>query len=90
MKGEPVIYRGHSSEVPQDSTVLTKRQIHYLGVALNEIHNFFQPLYGNDPNKWYAMDTEFKFDQPLDDPDGDPVLFMKQARPYPGLNSANK
>jgi pyruvate, water dikinase len=90
MKGEPIEYRGHSSEVPQDSTVLTKRQIHTLGVALNEIHNFFKPLYGNDPNKWYAMDTEFKFDQPLDDPDGEPVLFMKQARPYPGLNSANK
>lgn len=90
MKGEPMIYRGHSSEVAQDSTVLTKRQIHTLGVALNEIHNFFQPLYGSDPNTWYAMDTEFKFDQPLDDPNGEPVLFMKQARPYPGLNSANK
>jgi hypothetical protein len=28
------------------------------------------------------MDTEFKFDQPLDDPNGEPVLFMKQCRPY--------
>jgi hypothetical protein len=28
------------------------------------------------------MDTEFKFEQP--EPNGDWVLFMKQARPYPG------
>jgi hypothetical protein len=33
------------------------------------------------------MDTEFKFDQPLDDPDGEPVLMMKQARPYPGMGN---
>ena len=52
---------------------------------MKEIHEFFYPLYGKDPNEWYAMDTEFKFDQPIDaDPTGEPVLFVKQARPYPG------
>lgn len=83
------IYMGNSSEVPEGEHVLTKRQLHSLGLALDEIHKFFYAAYGKDPNKWYAMDTEFKFDQPLDDPNGEPVLFMKQARPYPGLNSAN-
>ena len=42
----------------------------------------------NGPNSgdWYAMDTEFKFDHPTGgDPKGQPVLFIKQARPYPGM-----
>ena len=43
------------------------------------------PLYGKDKTKFYGMDTEFKFDQPPDDPNGKPVLYMKQCRPYPGM-----
>jgi len=31
------------------------------------------------------MDTEFKFDQSLDNPNGKPVLYMKQCRPYGGM-----
>jgi hypothetical protein len=88
MPGQPVVYMGHSNQVPDSTTVLTTTQIHDLGTALKEIHEFFMPRYGSEPGVWYAMDTEFKFDQTLDDPDGDPVLFMKQARPYPGLNSS--
>ncbi len=87
MVGQPIVYMAHSNLVDSGKTVLTPKQVHTLGVALTEIHRFFKPLYGAETGKWYAMDTEFKFDQPLDDPDSEPVLFMKQARPYPGLGS---
>ena len=81
--GQPIIFIAHSNLVPQGKTVLTNAQTHTLGIALKEIHEFFQPVYGN--SSWYAMDTEFKFDQPIDgDAAGEPVLFIKQARPYPG------
>jgi len=81
LPGQPIIFIAHSNLVPQGTTVLTDSQVHSLGVALNEIHNFFYPLYGG--SSWYAMDIEFKFDQALDDPMGEPVLVIKQARPYP-------
>jgi hypothetical protein len=84
MPGQPIVYMAHSNQIPDSMTVLTTRQVYKLGVALKEIHQFFLKCYGNEPGKWYGMDTEFKFDQPLDDPNGEPVLFMKQARPYPG------
>ena len=83
--GQPIFYMAHSSLIRSDTTVLTAAQVRALGTALQEIHKFFQPLYGKDPSKWYAMDTEFKFDQPLDNPNGQPVLFMKQCRPYTGM-----
>lgn len=87
MPGQPIVFMGHSNLIPEGATVLTTAQTYKLGVALQEIHRFFQPLYGKDPNKWYAMDTEFKFDQPMDNPSGEPVLSMKQARPYPGMGN---
>ena len=81
--GQPIIFIAHSNRVPEGKTVLTNAQTHTLGIALKEIHEFFFPVYGND--SWYAMDTEFKFDQPIGgDARGEPVLFIKQARPYPG------
>jgi hypothetical protein len=86
--GRPIVFHAHSNILPEGmSTVLTNKQVYQLGVALEEIHNFFMAAYGNEQGKWYAMDTEFKFDQPLDDPDGEPVLMMKQARPYPGMGN---
>ena len=85
LPGQPIIFIAHSSLVPVGTTVLTNTQTHALGIALKEIHAFFLPLYGQDSGAWYAMDTEFKFDQPLDDPTGESVLVVKQARPYPGL-----
>jgi hypothetical protein len=88
MAGQPIAYLAHSSLIPSDTTVLSVVQIHTLGVALDEIQRFFQPLYGADPGKWWSMDTEFKFDQPLDDPNGKPVLWMKQCRPYAGMGDA--
>ena len=84
LPGQPIIFIAHSSLVRSGRPVLTTTQTHTLGIALKEIHNFFYPLYGQDLGAWYAMDTEFKFDQTLDNPTGEPVLFIKQARPYPG------
>jgi hypothetical protein len=82
-EGKPITYIGHSNLLPAGkSTVLTPAQINKLGISLLEIHEFYQPLYGKDGNKKYAMDTEFKFDQPLGNPNGEPVLYMKQCRPY--------
>ncbi len=84
--GRPIVFHGHSNILPKgQETVLTNKQTYQLGIALEAIHKFFQPIYGNVPGAWYAMDTEFKFDQPIDDPDGELVLYMKQARPYPGM-----
>ena len=83
LEGQPIIFMGHSNMLPAgQTTVLTTAQVYTLGIALQEIHEFFQPLYGRDPTKPYAMDTEFKFDQPVDDPTGKLVLSMKQCRPY--------
>jgi hypothetical protein len=82
-EGKPITYIGHSNLLPAGkSTVLTPAQINKLGISLLEIHEFYQPLYGKDATKKYAMDTEFKFDQPLGNPNGEPVLYMKQCRPY--------
>jgi hypothetical protein len=86
MPGQPIVMISNSTLVPKGSTVLTSAQTYALGTALKEIHRFFQPLYGKDPSKWYAMDTEFKLDQPSGaDRNGKPIIIMKQARPYPGF-----
>lgn len=83
MEGRPIVYTGHSNILPTGmTTVLTEAQIFTLGTALAEIHRYFKPLYGSNESKRFAMDTEFKFDQPLDNPSGPPVLSMKQCRPY--------
>ena len=84
LPGQPMVFLAHSSLVSTGATVLTTAQTYALGSALKEIHRFFQPLYGRDPSKWYAMDAEFKLDQPVGgDPNGKPIIIMKQARPYP-------
>jgi hypothetical protein len=30
--------------------------------------------------------VDFKLDQPMDDPTGQPIILIKQARPYAGLS----
>jgi hypothetical protein len=82
-EGQPIEYRAHSNVLPTGKvSALTDAQVRTLGTALTEIHSYFKPLYGSNSAKRFAMDTEFKFDQPLDNPNGDPVLSMKQCRPY--------
>ncbi len=79
LPNQPIVYLASSSLIPAGETVLTERQVYDLGVALKEVHTFFAPAYGDA--SFYAMDTEFKFDGE----DGEePVLYLKQARPYPG------
>jgi hypothetical protein len=81
---QPVLYMTHSSLVDPGATVLTGRQIHTLGVALDAIQRRFAAAYGPGAgnNGWYGLDVEFKFDDE-DAADGAPALWIKQARPYP-------
>ncbi len=86
---QPITFIAHSNLVPEGETVLTAKQTHELGVALQAIHSRFSAAYGPKAgvNGWYGMDVEFKFDD-MDQADGLPHLFIKQARPYPS-RSAN-
>jgi len=78
---QPTVFLGHSNLVPPDENVLTRPQTYALGQALDAIHVAFQPWY-QEPNEFYAMDVEFKFDTGPDDLE--PRLWVKQARPHPG------
>jgi len=82
---QPITFVAHSNLIPEGETVLTGKQTHDLGVALAAIHERFSAAYGPKSGNtgWYAMDVEFKFDD-MDGTPGEPVLFIKQARPYPG------
>ncbi len=81
---QPISYIAHSNQIPDGTTVLTAKQIHSLGVALDAIHDRFSPAYGPASGNagWYAMDVEFKFDDEAD-PTQPATLYIKQARPYP-------
>jgi pyruvate,water dikinase len=83
----PITYLSRSNLVPDGESVLTTRQAYELGMALDAIHTRFSAAYGPAAgnNGWYAMDIEFKFD---DEGSGEPKLFIKQARPYPGRKKA--
>jgi hypothetical protein len=82
---QPITYLGHSNIISAGSTVLSRAQVHELGVALAAIHARFSPAYGPASGKtgFYAMDCEFKFSNEAD-PSKPATLFVKQARPYPG------
>lgn len=79
---QPTIYYTRSNLIPETERVLNDRQIHQLGVALDAIHKRFANAFQRDPNAWYGMDVEFKFDDEAA-PGTEPTLFIKQARPYP-------
>jgi len=81
---QPAQYVQHSNLVPKGETVLSPDQIHELGKSLDAIHKFFAPAYGppaSDPTAWYALEVDFKFDQPPGA--AAPILKIKQARPLP-------
>ena len=82
---QPITYLAHSNIVLDGTTVLSRQQIHSLGVALDAIHERFSPAYGPAAGNtgFYAMDIEFKFSNEAD-PSNPATLFVKQARPYPG------
>ncbi|HMJ51531.1 MAG TPA: PEP/pyruvate-binding domain-containing protein [Polyangiaceae bacterium] len=81
--GQPIIYYTHSSIVDPGTHVLAERQIYLLGVALDILHKRFANAYQKSPTDWYAIDSEFKFDDEAS-PGSTPSLYIKQARPYPG------
>ena len=83
--GQPVVYLAHSSLVPAGETVLSHRELYELGQALKDIHTKFASIYPPNADGWYAMDVEFKFDDIGELPE--PVLWVKQARPHPGLGN---
>ncbi|MFV8751542.1 PEP/pyruvate-binding domain-containing protein [Nannocystaceae bacterium ST9] len=83
--GQPVVYIVHSNLVAAGETVLTHAELYALGTALDSIHEHFADVYEPDEDGWYAMDVEFKFDDV--DEYGEPVLWIKQARPHPGLGN---
>ena len=82
---QPITYLGHSNIISAGSTVLSRQQVHTLGVALDAIHERFSPAYGPAAGNhgFYAMDIEFKFSNEAD-PSKPATLHVKQARPYPG------
>jgi hypothetical protein len=82
---QPITYLAHSNIISAGSTVLTRTQIHELGVALDAINTRFSPAYGPASGNmgFYAMDCEFKFSNEAD-PSKPATLLVKQARPYPG------
>jgi len=78
---QPAVFLGHSNLVPPDETVLTRTQTYALGQALDAVHLAFVDWY-LEPDEFYAMDVEFKFDTGPEDLE--PRLWVKQARPHPG------
>jgi hypothetical protein len=82
---QPISYLAHSNIISAGSTVLTRDQVHSLGLALSAINDRFSPAYGpaSGNTGFYAMDCEFKFSDEAD-PSQPATLFVKQARPYPG------
>ena len=82
---QPITYLAHSNIISAGSTVLSREQVHSLGVALTAIHERFSPAYGPLAGNtgFYAMDCEFKFSNEAD-PSQPATLYVKQARPYPG------
>ena len=79
--GQPVVFLSHSSLIPAGEVVLTNKETYRLGQALDRIHTYFKGLYGDKIGTFYGMDVEFKFDVSVD---GEPNLWVKQARPHPG------
>jgi hypothetical protein len=86
---QPITYLAHSNLIDEGQTVLTSKQAYELGQALKAIHERFSAAYGprSGNQGWYGMDVEFKFDD-MDQADGLPHLFIKQARPYPARSLA--
>ena len=80
LPNQPITFIAHSSLIPDGQTVLTRPQTYELGVSLKAIHEFFREAYGTDPDAFYALEVDWK----LDDVSGEPRIWVKQARPYPG------
>lgn len=80
--GQPLVYVQHSTLIPEGETVVSEEEAYRLGVALDAIHKYFYSAYGGNAGEWYALEVDWKYDDKLTP--GEPQLFIKQARPYPG------
>jgi len=83
---QPISFITHSNLVPAGTTVLTNKQVSQLATALDAIHELFRSAYQSSTSGFYAMDVEFKFAKvdALGNATPAPLLWIKQARPYPG------
>jgi hypothetical protein len=85
-QGKPIIYYTYSNAtIPRGTRVLTTEQIHVLGDALAALNDRFRHAFGTTDGTWWAMDSEFKFDD--ERTPGTQELYIKQARPYPKGNA---
>jgi len=84
LPNQPAVYIQQSNLIPDGQTVLTESELYELGSSLKAVHDHFYPVYGTQGG-FYAMDTEFKFDE--NPTTGEVQLYLKQARPYPGWGS---
>ena len=84
----PTVYLAHSNVLPAGTkTVLSLSQIADLAGALTSIKNVFRKAY-TEPAGWYAMVIELKFSalDVVGNPTKEPLLWIKEARPYPNPN----
>jgi hypothetical protein len=82
---QPIVLLARSNRVAPGTSVLTKAQTHALGTALLEIQSLFGHAYGKGGLAKYAMHVEFGLGRRAGDPPGaDPVMLMKDIRPYGG------
>lgn len=82
--GQPIVYIQHSTLLDEGETVLTGAQSYELGVQLDAIHTFFREAYGAD-GSWYALEVDWKLDDKYTV--GEPIFYVKQARPFPGWDT---
>jgi hypothetical protein len=79
---QPIIYYTRSNvTIPTGTKVLTDEQVYALGAALTALNERFANAFGTKDGSWWAMDSEFKFDD--ERTPGTQELYIKQARPYP-------
>ncbi len=82
---QPATYYTHSNLIAPGATVLTRAELFELGQALAAIREHFAASYPTPAGFAHLpMDVEWKL---ADGPDGRHV-WIKQARPYPGLPGA--
>ncbi len=74
--GSPIVMLRYSNLVPPATQVLTAEQSGQLGSALDEVHQFFGPVYAQADPLFYAMETEFELD-------GNGDLFLSSVRVSP-------
>ncbi len=81
-------YIASSNTVPAGTQVMTNVEIRDLATALATVQTIFSTAYNT--GGWYAMDVEWKVEacDQYGNPTNKPVVWLKQARPYPNPNQS--